>query len=130
VRIGDVRAWNAPSHSFGPLASRARLAAERPTVGRGGVVMNWRRVLLSVVFSVFVTALGPRLPLELGTVFLLPGQAVGKLLGFSVGGPRASWLTVWLTVYAQLFFWVLVWETVRVLWGQLRAWEARRAVRV
>ncbi|HEV8608637.1 MAG TPA: hypothetical protein VGS98_01010 [Thermoanaerobaculia bacterium] len=61
---------------------------------------------------------------------LWPGIAVGQLVGFSLGGPRAPWLAVWLTVYVQLFFWALVWETVRVLWNQLREWEAKRAVRV
>jgi hypothetical protein len=92
--------------------------------------MSWRRVALPVGFALLVTLLGPMLPLEIGAVFLVPGKAVGRLLGFSIGGPRAPWLAVWLTVYVQLFSWVLAWESVRVLWSQLRAWEASRAVRV
>lgn len=97
---------------------------------RGGEVVTWRRVAIPIGFAVLLTTVGARLPLDLEQVFLWPARAVGQLVGFSFGGPRASWLAVWLTVYAQLFFWVLVWEIVRVLWNQLREWESRRAVRV
>ena len=92
--------------------------------------MKWRRVVPPIVFAVLVSIVGGRLPFDLDRFFLWPARAVGQLVGFSFGGPRASWLAVWLTLYAQLFFWVLIWETVRVLWNQLREWEARRAVRV
>lgn len=82
--------------------------------------MNWRRVVLSVGFAVLATVLGSSRPLGLGAVFLWPGRVAGELLGISRGPSRPPWLAVWLTVYAQLFALALSWETIRVLWNQLR----------
>lgn len=91
--------------------------------------MNWRRVTFAVGFAVCVTAAGFGLPFGLGTVLLWPGVAVGRLIGNAGDVPRETWLRLWVPVYAQLFSWAVVGEIVRILWNQLRKWEAQRVVR-
>ena len=82
--------------------------------------MNWRGVAGAVGFAVFVTAVGYLLGPGPGVILLWPGLLVRRLLDGLGGDPRSSWLGVWLPVYAQLFFWVLVRELARVLSNRLR----------
>src|SRR5512134_2673032 len=71
-----VAADSPPSHSLGPLAALARLAAERPTVRRGGKAMKWRRVVPPIVFAILVSIVGGRLPFDLDRFFWWPARAV------------------------------------------------------
>jgi hypothetical protein len=92
--------------------------------------MNWRRVILSVGFAVAVTTLGFAMPHGPAAAVLLPAVVARSLFTFLTVGSRESWLAIWLMVYAQLFFWALVWEVFRLLFSRLRGWSAKRAVRV
>jgi hypothetical protein len=90
--------------------------------------MSWRRVAFSLGFAVCATVLGFG-PFGLRAVLLWPTDVVARLAGGSDELFLGTWLSVWLSVYAQLFAWALVAEAVRVLWNQLRRWEAKSGAR-
>lgn len=80
--------------------------------------MSWKRVAFAVLVAAGATLLGLTQP-GLRPVLLFPALLVSRFIGGSdeaFGGP---WFVVWIAIYAQLFFWALVAELVRIFWSKL-----------
>jgi len=80
--------------------------------------MSWSRVVWALGVAAVATVLGLSVP-GLRGVLLWPAAVVSRAVAGSEDSFGGSWFAVFLAIYAQLFFWALVAELVRLLWSRL-----------